>query len=401
MACQIKMNLIILSDSFPPKKNSASIQIYDLCEEFIRNNHKVTIILPSILIKKKVESFFYKGIKVINFKTKNFPKKNLIFRGLSELNMFIFFILNFREIVKFHLDDSYDGIIWYSPTIFFGPIVKIIKSKYKCPSYLILRDIFPQWMLDLKLINKGLSYYILKFFELYQYKQADVIGVQSKGNLQYFDKIKNNNSIVVLNNWLSEGKKIKKNLKDKITYIHAGNLGTAQNPYLFLDMFRKLPKNVKSSIKIIFIGKGDVFEKLSSSNLWLKEENIKFLEEVSPKELDLILENCNGGLVFLDRAHKTHNIPGKFVLYIRSGLPIFAHLNFNNDLADLIEKHNLGSISSSENINEIQETFISFHKKVKENHFDEKNPTDLFNNEFKVNAIAKKIIYSLENMTSK
>ncbi len=395
------MNLIILSDSFPPKKNSASIQIYDLCKEFVRKNHKVTVIFPSAEIEKNIESFFFEGIKVVNFKTKNFVKKNRVFRGISEISMFLFFIFNFKRIVRFHLDGDYDGIIWYSPTIFFGPIVRILKSKYKCPSYLILRDIFPQWMLDLKLLNKGLSYYILKFFELYQYKQADVIGVQSKGNLNYFNKINKNTSIEVLNNWLSDGKKFKKKLTKKFTYIHAGNLGVAQNPFIFLEMFRKLPEEVKSSIKIIFIGRGEVFENLSSNYLSLREENIEFLEEVSPKELELILENCNGGLVFLDRAHKTHNIPGKFILYIRSGLPVFAHINFNNDLASLIKKYDLGNFSSSEDLNEIQESFISFHEKVKENEFEEQNSINLFNKEFRVSSIVEKIIFSIEKSISK
>ena len=395
------MNLIILSDSFPPKKNSASIQIYELCKEFVRKNHKVTIIFPSTEIEKNFESDFYEGIKVVNFKIKKFSEKSYVFRGLSELSMILFFTLNFKKIVRYYLDESYDGIIWYSPTIFFGPIVKILKSKYKCPSYLILRDIFPQWMLDLKLLNKGLTYYFLKFFELYQYKQADVIGIQSKGNLKYFNKIKKNSSVVILNNWLSDGKKFKKKLTDKITYIHAGNLGLAQNPFPFIKMFRKLPEEVKSSIRIIFIGRGDAFEKLSANRLLSKEENIEFREEVSPRELDLILENCNGGLVLLDRAHKTHNIPGKFVLYIRNGLPIFAHLNFNNDLGSLIKKNNLGNYCSSDDLNEIQKSFISFHEKVKKNELDEKNAINLFNNEFKVSSIVQKIIYSLENIATK
>ena len=53
--------------------------------------------------------------------------------------------------------------------------------------YLIIRDIFPQWAVDMGLMRRGLTY---RFFDLvarYQYTLADIIGVQSPGNLSYFE----------------------------------------------------------------------------------------------------------------------------------------------------------------------------------------------------------------------
>ena len=57
----------------------------------------------------------------------------------------------------------------------------------KVRAYLILRDIFPQWAVDLGLIKSyGLPYYFLRE-ERYLYSTADFIGVQTPANLKYFN----------------------------------------------------------------------------------------------------------------------------------------------------------------------------------------------------------------------
>ena len=58
--------------------------------------------------------------------------------------------------------DKFDAVLWYSPTIFFGPLVKKFKQKNKCKSYLILRDIFPNWALDMGILKPGLIYWFFK-----------------------------------------------------------------------------------------------------------------------------------------------------------------------------------------------------------------------------------------------
>lgn len=72
---------------------------------------------------------------------------------------------------------------------FFGFVIQFLKFQKKVKSYLILRDIFPQWALDVGIINKNIAYYLFKFFERLQYSLADRIGIQSTSNIDYFKKI--------------------------------------------------------------------------------------------------------------------------------------------------------------------------------------------------------------------
>jgi hypothetical protein len=64
-----------------------------------------------------------------------------------------------REFFRSH---PCDLIAFYSPTIFFGPLVRRLKELWNCRSYMILRDIFPQWAVDAGALRKGPSYLFFK-----------------------------------------------------------------------------------------------------------------------------------------------------------------------------------------------------------------------------------------------
>ena len=103
-------------------------------------------------------------------------------------------------------NDVYDGVIWYSPSIFFEPLIRRLKARSACKSYLILRDIFPEWAIDMGLIKEGP---VSRFFSAVarrQYRIADVIGVQTPGNLHYFsDRLAAApESLEVLQNWIED-----------------------------------------------------------------------------------------------------------------------------------------------------------------------------------------------------
>jgi hypothetical protein len=48
------------------------------------------------------------------------------------------------------------------------------------------------------------------------------------------------------------------------------------------------------------------------------------------------------GIVALDPRHKTHNVPGKFLAYLRAGIPVLARINTGNDLERLIKEERVG-----------------------------------------------------------
>ncbi|MCR2554485.1 glycosyltransferase WbuB, partial [Salmonella enterica] len=60
-----------------------------------------------------------------------------------------------KAIKKWVKKETFEGVIYYSPSIFWGHLVKKIKARCQCPAYLILRDMFPQWVIDAGMLNAG------------------------------------------------------------------------------------------------------------------------------------------------------------------------------------------------------------------------------------------------------
>lgn len=316
----------------------------DLSKELSKNCN-VTIIAFTENIDKTSYKNFYKS-KLLLIKRKFY--KNYYLRFFSEISYSIkiyFYILKYNINLKI-----YDSIIWYSPSIFLFPIVFYLKKKFKINNYLILRDIFPDWLLHLKIIEKGVVFKLLKIFSDMHLKTADVIGVQSHSNLEYIQKYLSKSEI--LNNWLntkyekpslplnSKLQKILETFESKKTIIYTGNLGIAQSPEISLDLIIKFKDD--KDYQFLFIGNGSSklkFRKLIESK---KISNIFFLDEMDNHYLPFFLNKSYFGLITLDHRHKTHNIPGKFITYLKASLPVIAIINKNNDLNNIILENKIG-----------------------------------------------------------
>ena len=75
-----------------------------------------------------------------------------------------------------------------------------------------------------------------------------------------------------------------------------------------------------------------------------------FFDEIDPDEIPDLYAQCHVGLVALDPRHRSHNIPGKFLTYMQSGLPVLANVNAGNDLAGLIREHRVGQVCESDQL---------------------------------------------------
>jgi glycosyltransferase involved in cell wall biosynthesis len=262
-----------------------------------------------------------------------------------------FMMRNFR---KSRLKDAHwDGIVWYSPTIFFGPFIYYLKRQNACPSYLILRDIFPSWALDLGLIRKGFSYYFFRMFEKFQYSVADFIGVQALGNLDYFKAWPSlvNKKIEVLQNWLDPKPLYPCSINisampiaNRKIFVYAGNMGIAQGVSDLLNLSESMLS--RNDIGFLFIGRGSCMDLLRLDAINRGLVNTVFCDEIDADQIPGLYVQCHVGLIALDARHRTHNIPGKFLSYLLSGLPVMAIVNYGNDLHSIIEKYQVGKATT-------------------------------------------------------
>ena len=168
-------------------------------------------------------------------------------------------------------DEKWDGIVWYSPSIFHGPLVSVLRKNCNCKSYLIIRDIFPEWAADMGLMRRGIAYQFFNAIARYQYSVADVIGVQTVGNLHYFKrwKLKPGRSLEVLQNWLASPAQKQCSIRINDTslngrkiLVYAGNMGVAQGMDILLDLAGRLRDRI--DIGLLFVGRGSEVYRLKA-----------------------------------------------------------------------------------------------------------------------------------------
>jgi len=362
------VKLLLIADAFPPMRTSASVHMHELTLELIEQGHEVTVIIPRAsgdvsLISQDINRF--RLLSVLALKTKDVGyTRRVIAEFLSP------FIIYFRLKSSSIMNENFDGIIWYSPTIFFSPLISRLKRKFRCPAYLVLRDMFPDWAVDLGLMKKTLPYYFLKFIEFNQYKVASYIGIQAPGNFKYFNGgifKKFRGKVELLWTWVTPSNLAaicpidlnKTNLAGRKIFVYAGNMGVAQDFDLIMELV--LHYKSQSGIGFVFVGRGSEVDRLKRIKIENSLDNIIFYDEIDPTQISGLYSQCTIGLVALDPRHKSNNIPGKFLSYMEAGLPTLARLNSGNDLIDVIGKNQVGAFyigSNSLEFKSVADTLI-------------------------------------------
>jgi glycosyltransferase involved in cell wall biosynthesis len=319
-----------------------------------------------------------------------------------------------------------------------------------------------------------LSYRFFDAIARYQYSVADVIGVQTAGNLAYFDRwlgagggepsdkvecnhdqmlghasanqgdrnasqkqesrhdrkliqkqvsepvsklIQEQNSrrvrkfantqdskparkLEVLQNWLGQAARSECSIRicetvlaSRKIFVYAGNMGVAQGMGILLDLADQL--SARADVGFLFVGRGSDAIRLKSSAQNRGLNNVLFFDEIHPDEIPDLYAQCHVGIVSLDPRHKSHNIPGKFLTYMQSGLPVLANVNAGNDLSGLIREERVGQVCENNRIEELVELAERVLRQVEEDLEMAGRCRALFAREFAVEQAVRQIVAGL------
>ena len=356
MAC---LRIALIADSFPPLRTSGAVQLRDLSLEFARQGHDITVMLPDpdLTVPWRIENMG--GVRVLRLRAPRVKDIGYIRRTLAEFLMP--FAMNRNLKLSPLAGEIWDGVVWYAPSIFHGPLVRALKTLSGCKGYLIIRDIFPEWAVDMGLMGRGLTYRFFDAVARYQYSVADVIGVQTPGNIAYF-KVwarRPGRRLEVLQNWLAEAPVgscsitvSETPLAGRKLLVYAGNMGIAQGVEVLIDLAGRWRNRL--DVGFLFVGRGSEAKKLAESVKIRGLDNVLFRDEIDPDEIPGLYAQCHVGLLALDSRHKSHNIPGKFLTYMQAGLPVLASINFGNDLAGMMRQERVGEVCESGSLDELE-----------------------------------------------
>jgi glycosyltransferase involved in cell wall biosynthesis len=395
------MRIALITDTFPPLRTSGAVQLRDLSREFARQGHALTVLLPSPDQKVPWALEDFDGVQVLRLKAPRTKDIGYIRRTLGEFAMPFAMLRQFRKSPL--SSEPWGGVVWYAPSIFHGPLASALKKCSGCKGYLIIRDIFPEWAVDMGLMGQGLPYRFFDAVARYQYSVADVIGVQTPGNSGYFKKWQQQpgRKLEVLQNWLDNPAQARCGIRLNETalagrkvFVYAGNMGIAQGMDILLDLAEKMRE--RPDVGFLFVGRGSDAARLKNSGKERKLDNVLFYDEIHPDEIPDLYAQCSVGIVALDPRHKSHNIPGKFLTYMQSGLPVLANVNAGNDLAKLIRDEQVGQVCESNQVGELLQLTDKLLTQIDLQADDLPNRCrSLFEREFAVDRTVRQIVAAL------
>jgi glycosyltransferase involved in cell wall biosynthesis len=345
------MRVLYIAASFPEPNMGATIYT-DLAEALYEADHDITVAvleqarnLNQTTIKKE------RGFNVLRIVVGNYYNVGLIEKGITTLKI----PSRMKKGISQYLsDEKFDFILYEAPPVTNASLVKWAKKKFECPSYLMLKDIFPHNAVDIGIIKKNsLVYNFFKYEEKKLYDSADVIGCMSKANKQY---------IINHNPWLDENKielfpntkKITDNFesvqqemrhkysipKDVCVFLFGGNMGKPQ----YVDLLCEAIIDCKDDedVFFLFVGRGTERYKLENT---IKSEmiiNAKVIENLPREQYEQITKECNVGIIVLDPRFTIPNYPSRILSYMEYSKPVIAATDKSSDIKELIEKTKCG-----------------------------------------------------------
>ena len=150
------MNVLFLTLAEVYDINSHDIY-QDLMRYFSEQGHRVFVVTAAQKSKGlQTELYESCGCKILRVRVGNQSNCSLIEKGISTVMIQHQFL---GAINKYLKNESFDLILYATPPITLMPLIKKLKKRNKCATYLMLKDIFPQNAVDLGMMRKnGLLY---------------------------------------------------------------------------------------------------------------------------------------------------------------------------------------------------------------------------------------------------
>jgi len=285
------MNILFLTDNFPPESNAPATRTYEHCVEWVKQGEKVTVItcvpnFPKGEIFPGYKNKWYQeemmdGIRVIRVWSFVSPNRGLVKRILDYVS---FCITSF--IASFFVKT--DLIIATSPQLFTavsGYLVSVFKQK---PWIMEVRDLWPESIKAVAAIEKDKVLLLLDKLVLFLYKKADQIVVVTDTFKERMiacgvaaDKVHIVKNGVHLSQYQPREKNQQLlrqyNLEGKFIVAYIGTHGLAHKLDFILDCATKVKDE---AIHFLFIGEGAFKARLVKKAKELGLKNVTLLDAI-------------------------------------------------------------------------------------------------------------------------
>lgn len=365
------MRVLYIATSFPEANKGATIYT-DLAKALYEAGHDITVAVSEQsrnLSRTQMEK--ERGFDVLRVVTGNYYDVGLIEKGITTLKIPM---LMKKGISQYLSDRKFDFILYEAPPVTNGTLVTWAKKKFKCPSYLMQKDIFPQNAVDIGLMKKNSPIFtFFKYKEKKLYQSADIIGCTSNANKQYLinhNPWLNKNKIELFPNTKKiidviepVGLEMRKKFKipeEACVFLFGGNMGKPQ----YVDLLSQTITDCKNDkdIYFLFVGRGTERYKLENTIKSESITNAKVIENLPRAQYEQITKESDVGLIILDPRFTIPNTPSRILSYMEYSKPVIAATDKITDLKVIIEEAKCGEWVWSGDKDEFVDTIRSMSK---------------------------------------
>ena len=332
------MDILYLTLKYPDLKEAG---IYpDLINALTEAGHKVTVAFAdSPKNTPKTEIVTEHGVRMLKVPAGEVFGVNFIKKGINTLLM----EPRLKAAIASSLrNEHFDLVLYATPPVTFANVVNYCRKTYKCRSFLMLKDIFPQNAVDIGLFKKdGPIHRYFRAKEKKLYGLSDVIGCMSEGNIEY---LKEHNpqippqKITLFPNTIKVPPVREEGLEfitgKKLRLVFGGNLGKPQAIDYLMRVIKYDKSPIYDKVEFIFAGNGSEAETVRTTCGQLA--NARFIDYLPVDEYNRLMDTCDVGIVSLDVRFTIPNYPSRILSYMSMAKPVLACTDPNTDIRRLV-----------------------------------------------------------------
>lgn len=357
----------------------------------------------------KLITRFEQGIpnfpNTIFIKAPKLDKKNLLKRVVYDS------VVTFKFTSKILKNVKKQDIVFTTTTpIFLIVSVAFLKKIIGFKWILLVHDVFPENLVVTKTVNKdSLFYRLLTQLFNHVYRSADnLIAIGSDMQDLMIDKTKKSN-ITIVQNWIDEADIILESKKENkilnelgwnndtnVIFQFFGNIGRVQGIDILLESIKKV-KNLDGA-KFLFIGDGAYIEELKQQIEDINHPNVIYYGKVSPDEKSFGLNACDIAFVTLAEGMKGLGVPSKTYYSMAANKYIFAIMDNDTEVANMVNQHNIGWTCASNDSDVIANKIDAIVEDWENLKFNVQ-PREVLKNFYSESIAMEKILQIIKNVT--
>jgi colanic acid biosynthesis glycosyl transferase WcaI len=367
------MNILYLSQYFPPEVGATQIRAYEMASGLIRAGHSVTMIsevpnhpqgiIDPIFRGKYIDRSIFNHIEVIRVHVITSPKKNFIRRLLFYLSyMFMAVIAGLFTARK-----KYDVIYATSPPLTVGGAALVLRFFRNLPLVFEIRDIWPDSAISLGELNHRYAVSLATMLERACYHRAMKIVVVHEEMKQYLmdigvkgskiSIIANGSNTTLFRFYPQERTRLRRenNINGKFVVVYAGIFGIAQNVTIVLQAALEM-KHADTAVHFLLIGDGPERAALSEQIARSALDNIICLPAKPREEIPGYLSAADVAWVPVVNKKLIGLMPSKLFDALACERPVI--LGAVGAARQIIEQFQVGVVIQPENASDLVKAII-------------------------------------------